>query len=173
VAARTLPGVHPKGAFFTRGSGHNRFGGYTEDAAEYVDVMLRLSRKMKSAVSHLPAPEIRTAPGASIGIVSLGGCHRAVLEAIEKLDARGVPADYLRVRAFPFNAEVSAFLREHERIFVVEQNRDGQLASLLAIETGFPRPRLEQVGTFGGLPLSARDVVDGVLEALGAEGTAA
>ena len=173
VAARTLPGVHPKGAFFTRGSGHNRFGGYTEDAAEYVDVMLRLSRKMESAVSHLPAPEIRTAPGASIGIVSLGGCHRAVLEAIEKLDARGVPADYLRVRAFPFNAEVSAFLREHERIFVVEQNRDGQLASLLAIETGFPRPRLEQVGTFGGLPLSARDVVDGVLEALGAEGTAA
>jgi 2-oxoglutarate/2-oxoacid ferredoxin oxidoreductase subunit alpha len=167
VAARTLPGVHPKGAFFTRGSGHNRFGGYTEDAAEYADVMLRLGRKMESAVSHLPAPEIRTVPGAAIGIVSLGGCHRAVLEAMEMLDARGVTTDYMRVRAFPFNAEVSAFLREHERVFVVEQNRDGQLASLLAIETGFSRPRLEQVGTFGGLPLSARDVVDGVLEALG------
>lgn len=170
VAARTLPGVHPKGAFFTRGSGHNRFGGYTEDAAEYADVMLRLGRKMESAVSHLPAPEIRTVPGASVGIVSFGGCHRAVLEAMETLDARGVPADYMRVRAFPFSADVSAFLREHERIFVVEQNRDGQLASLLAIETGFPRPRLEQVGTFGGLPLSARDVVGAVLEALGAEG---
>ncbi|HEX6251367.1 MAG TPA: 2-oxoacid:acceptor oxidoreductase subunit alpha [Gemmatimonadaceae bacterium] len=170
VAARTLPGVHPRGAFFTRGSGHNKFGGYTEDAAEYADVMLRLGRKMETAIDHLPAPEIRTVAGAAIGIVSLGGCHRAVLEAMETLDARGVPADYMRVRAFPFSADVSAFLREHERIFVVEQNRDGQLASLLAIETGFPRPRLEPVGTFGGLPLSARDVVDGVLEALGAEG---
>ncbi len=167
VAARTLPGVHPKGAFFTRGSGHNRYGGYTEDAAEYADVMQRLSHKLETAVAHLPAPEIRTTPGAAIGIVSLGGCHRAVLEAIEALDGRGVPVDYLRVRAFPFCAEVSGFLREHERIFVVEQNRDGQLASLLAIETGFSRLRLEPAGTFGGLPLSARDVVDGVLSALG------
>ncbi len=172
VAARTLPGVHPKGAFFTRGSGHNRFGGYTEDSAEYADVMLRLSRKMESAVTHLPAPEIRTVPGASVGIVTVGGCHRAVLEAIEKLDARGVAVDYMRVRAFPFNADISAFLREHERVFVVEQNRDGQLASLLALETGFPRTRLEQVGTFGGMPLSAQDVVGGVLEALGTAGDA-
>ncbi|CAN5212223.1 2-oxoacid:acceptor oxidoreductase subunit alpha [soil metagenome] len=170
VAARTLPGVHPKGAFFTRGSGHNRFGGYTEDAAEYVDVMQRLSRKMEALVDHLPAPEIRRVPGAAIGIVSLGSCHRAVVEAIEKLETRGVPVDYLRVRAFPFGAPVGAFLREHDRIFVVEQNRDGQLASLLALETGVPRPRLEPVGTFGGLPLSAQDVVDGVLAAVGSGG---
>jgi 2-oxoglutarate/2-oxoacid ferredoxin oxidoreductase subunit alpha len=170
ITARTLPGVHPKGAFFTRGSGHNRFGGYTEDSAEYADVMQRLSRKMESAVTHLPAPEIRTVAGATVGIVSVGSCHRAVLEALEKLDARGVAVDYMRVRAFPFNADISAFLREHERLFVVEQNRDGQLASLLALETGFPRTRLEQVGTFGGMPLSAQDVVVGVLEALGTAG---
>jgi 2-oxoglutarate ferredoxin oxidoreductase subunit alpha len=172
IAARTFPGVHAKGAFFTRGSGHNKFGGYTEDAAEYADVMLRLSRKMETAVKYLPTPEIRSVPGARIGIVALGSGHRAVLEALEQLEANGVSASYLRVRAFPFTHEVGAFLMEHERIFVVEQNRDGQLASLLAIETGFPRPRMEQVGTFGGLPLSARDVVDGVLEALGREGEA-
>ena len=166
IAARTLPGVHPKGAFFTRGSGHNRHGAYTEDAAEYADVMERLSVKIANAAAALPAPEIFTKSGAKIGIVSVGGCHRAVLEAIVTLEKRGVVVDYMRVRAFPFTEDVGAFLRNHERIFVVEQNRDHQLASLLAIETGLPRPLLEPVGTFGGLPLSARDVVDPILTSL-------
>jgi 2-oxoglutarate ferredoxin oxidoreductase subunit alpha len=131
--------------------------------------MVRLAEKIEKAAAHLPAPEIRTAPGAKIGIVSLGSCHRAVLEAIAKLETKGVTADYMRIRAFPFSEEVSRFLRDHERIFVVEQNRDRQLASLLAIETGLPRPKFEPVGTFGGLPLSARDVVDPVLAALSTE----
>ncbi len=167
IAARTLPGVHPKGAFFTRGSGHNKFGGYTEDADDYAEVMRRLDRKLDNAAEHLPAPEIRTAPGATIGLVSLGGCHRAVLEAIEQLAEQGIRADYLRVRGFPFTPAVTAFLQAHEEVFVIEQNRDGQLASLLSLETGFPRHALRSVGTFGGTPLSARDVVDGVMAALG------
>jgi 2-oxoglutarate ferredoxin oxidoreductase subunit alpha len=167
VAARTLPGVHPKGAFFTRGSGHNRFGGYTEDAEDYSEVMLRLDRKLDNAAAYLPAPEIRTSLGATIGLVSVGGCHRAVLEGIERLAEQGIRADYLRVRGFPFTPEVTAFLQAHEEIFVIEQNRDGQLAALLSLETGFPRHALRRVGTFGGTPLSARDVVKGVLEALG------
>jgi 2-oxoglutarate/2-oxoacid ferredoxin oxidoreductase subunit alpha len=166
IAARTLPGVHPKGAFFTRGSGHNESGGYTEDPAEYSAVMERLRRKLETAVRHLPAPEIRTLPGASVGIVSTGGCHRAIVEAIGALAERGIPVDYLRVRAFPFGPEVAAFIQAHERTFVVEQNRDGQLASLLSLETGYPRRQLERAGTFGGMPLSARDVVDEVLAAL-------
>jgi 2-oxoglutarate ferredoxin oxidoreductase subunit alpha len=166
VAARTLPGVDPKGAFFTRGSGHNRFGGYTEDAAEYEEVMRRLTRKFDTAVQHLPQPEVRTVPGATVGLVSLGGCHRAVLEALDRLADGGIRADYLRIRSFPFPAEVKAFLEGHDRLFVVEQNRDGQLASLLSLETGFPRQALQPVGTFGGLPLSARDVVEGVMNAL-------
>jgi 2-oxoglutarate/2-oxoacid ferredoxin oxidoreductase subunit alpha len=168
VAARTLPGVHPKGAFFTRGSGHNQYGGYTEDAAEYAEVMERLSRKLENAVRQLPAPEIRTAPGATIGIVSTGGCHRAVLEAVARLAELGLPIDYLRLKAFPFGPEVEAFLQTHERTFVAEQNRDGQLSALLSLETGVPRRSLETIGTFGGLPLSARDVVDPILAALGA-----
>lgn len=167
VTARTLPGVHSKGAFFTRGSGHNKFGGYTEDAGEYADVMLRLARKMGTATQALPKPEIRTLPGATIGIVSVGGCHRAVLEAVERLGEKGITADYMRVRSFPFVPEVRGFLHSYHRVFVVEQNRDGQLASLLAIETGVPRSRLEPVGTFGGMPLSARDVVDAIVTAVG------
>jgi 2-oxoglutarate ferredoxin oxidoreductase subunit alpha len=87
------------------------------------------------------------------------------MEAVERLNERGIIADYMRVRAFPFVPEVRAFLHSYDRVFVVEQNRDGQLASLLAIETGFPRAHLEQVGTFGGMPLSARDVVDPIVAA--------
>jgi 2-oxoglutarate ferredoxin oxidoreductase subunit alpha len=167
IAARTLPGVHPKGAFFTRGSGHNKYGGYTEDADDYSEVMERLDRKLDSAAEYLPVPEIRTSPGATIGLVSVGGCHRAVLEAIEHLAEQGIRADYLRVRGFPFTPEVTAFLQAHDEIFVIEQNRDGQLAALLSLETGFPRHALRRIGTFGGTPLSARDVENGVMEALG------
>jgi 2-oxoglutarate/2-oxoacid ferredoxin oxidoreductase subunit alpha len=166
IAARTLPGIHPKGAFFTRGSGHNRFGAYTEDAEDYTDVMLRLSLKTNEAVAHLPVPEIHRLPGATIGIVSTGGCHRAVLEGLERLEAMGIRADYLRVRAFPFAPEVGDFIQAYERVFVVEQNRDRQLGALLSLETGIARSRLEPLGTFGGLPLSARDVVEGLLGAL-------
>jgi 2-oxoglutarate/2-oxoacid ferredoxin oxidoreductase subunit alpha len=166
VAARTLPGIHPRGAFFTRGSGHNKYGGYTEDAADYAEVMLRLSRKLETAARHLPAPELRTVPGARIGVVSMGGCHRAVVEGLEALASRGIRADYLRVRSFPFPEEVGRFLESYERVFVVEQNRDGQLGALLSLETGVSRRLLEPVGTCGGLPLSAHDVVHGIVAAL-------
>ncbi len=168
VAARTLPGVHPNGAFFTRGSGHNKSGGYTEDAAEYTEVMERLARKIEGAASSLPQPDIHTTPGATIGIVSLGGCNLAVLEAVDRLAEQGIRADYLRVRAFPFAPSVAAFVRGHERVFVVEQNRDRQLASLLCLETRVPPGALESIGSYGGLPLSASEVTREVMEALGA-----
>src|SRR5690606_3920277 len=89
IAARTLPGVHPKGSFFTRGSGHNKLGGYTEDAAEYVEVMERLARKIDSAAMYVPQPEVRTTRGATIGLVAAGGCNRAVLESLDLLADRG------------------------------------------------------------------------------------
>ncbi|HEX6939308.1 MAG TPA: 2-oxoacid:acceptor oxidoreductase subunit alpha [Longimicrobiales bacterium] len=162
IAARTLPGVHPKGAYFTRGSGHDRYGRYTEDAAAYTDVMDRLARKIDSAAAHVPAPELRTRPGARFGIVSIGGCHRAVLEAVELLARDGFPLDYLRIRGFPFGDEVRAFLEAYPLTFVVEQNRDAQLLKLLCIETGVPRDRLRSVRHYGGVPMSAAYVVDGV-----------
>ncbi len=173
IAARTLPGVHPRGAYFARGSGHNRFGGYTEDADEYVDVVDRIARKIANAPPSLPLPVIRRQAGARIGIISLGGCNGAVIEAVDWLAAHGISADYLRVRAFPFHESVPAFIEEHETIFVVEQNRDAQLRSLLSLETGIARDRMRSVRRYGGLPMSRKFVVDGILEQLEGHAVAA
>ena len=161
IAPRTLPGVHPRGAYFTRGSGHNKFGGYTEDAAEYMEVMDRLARKIDGAASAVPAPQI-DGTGSSIGVISLGGCHRAVAEAVHRLRSDGTAVDYLRIRGFPFAASVNEFVRAHEHCYVVEQNRDGQLRSLIALETGIARERLHSILDYGGVPLSADVVVSGL-----------
>ncbi|NOT44752.1 MAG: 2-oxoacid:acceptor oxidoreductase subunit alpha [Acidobacteria bacterium] len=162
IPYRTLPGVHPKGAYFTRGSGHNRFGGYTEDGEEYADVMDRIARKIQRASQAVPAPEIRTVPGATVGIITVGGCHAACVEAVDLLARDGVKVDYLRVRGFPFADEVRAFAESHAVNFVVEQNRDAQLRSLLMLETGVPITRLESVRYNGGFPMSAHHVLTGV-----------
>jgi 2-oxoglutarate ferredoxin oxidoreductase subunit alpha len=161
VAARTLPGVHPKGAFFTRGSGHDKYGRYTEDSDAYVEVVDRIKRKVDSAGDHVPTPEIHGS-GSSVGLVSLGGCHWAVLEARDDLARRGVIVDYMRVRGFPFNDTVVDFLGAHERVFVVEQNRDEQLRKLLTIETGCANDRLASITYYGGQPLSKGHVLDGL-----------
>lgn len=166
ICARTLPGVHPKGAYFTRGSGHNRLGGYTEDAAEYVEVVDRIARKIAGAAEAVPGPVVQRQDGAEIGIVALGSSDAAVREAVELLAEQGIAADYLRIRGFPFHPAVERFLGEHERNFVVDQNRDGQLLSLLTLETGVAKERLRSVRYYGGLPLSAHHVVSGVVEQL-------
>jgi 2-oxoglutarate ferredoxin oxidoreductase subunit alpha len=162
IAARTLPGVHPKGAYFTRGSGHDKHAAYTEDAAEYREVLDRLARKLKGAAAAVPEPEIHTQPGAELGIVTVGSCRAAVLEAADRLRDEGLAVDVMRVRGFPFGDDVAEFLRAHERCFVVEQNRDAQLRSLLVLETGVSRDDMVAVLDYGGLPLSARFVVDAV-----------
>ena len=162
IAARTLPGTHPNGAYFTRGSGHNKFGAYTEDSREYQEVIDRIDRKVRSAGNAVPAPFVRTMEGARLGIISIGGCHAAVMEAVDRLAATGLAIDYLRVRGFPFGDAVRAFIDAHDHLFVVEQNRDAQLRSLLMIETGVPVTRLTSVLDYSGMPLSAQVVVDGV-----------
>src|SRR5690606_9161164 len=189
IAARTLPGVHPKGAFFTRGSGHDRFGRYTEDADAYADVVDRLDRKIDGPVARLPTPEERMAGGAggtgtavepggagganaaAIGLVTLGGCRAAVLEAQARLSERGIDSDVMRIKAFPSGPEVIAFLEAHEQLFVIEQNRDGQLRSLLALETELPLERMGSVRSYGGMPLSAREVISAVEAAVGSAAT--
>jgi 2-oxoglutarate ferredoxin oxidoreductase subunit alpha len=163
IAARTLPGVHPKGSYFTRGSGHDKYGRYTEDSDAYVEVVDRLLAKVESAGNHVPAPEVHTVEGgAPIGIVSVGGCHWAVVEARDDLLASGVEVDYLRVRGFPFNQTVEDFLAAHDTVIVIEQNRDGQLRSLLQLETDCPAGKLVSVTNYGGQPLSKGHVLDGV-----------
>src|SRR3954452_5389549 len=129
VPYRTLPGTHPKGAYFTRGSGHNRFGAYTEDADEYTDVVDRIDRKIQRASKAVPAPLIHAQPGHKLGLVTIGGCHAACAEAMDVLSRDGIGIDYMRVRGFPFGDDVSDFLEAHEINFIVEQNRDAQLRS--------------------------------------------
>jgi 2-oxoglutarate ferredoxin oxidoreductase subunit alpha len=173
VAARSLPGVHEKGAFFTRGSGHNKLGGYTEIPDEYQDVMDRLTRKHRAARNLVPEAVIERRQKATFGVVSVGGCDLAVREALAELERRGVRGNYLRVRGFPFGDEVEAFLHEHAVIFVVEQNRDAQLRSLLVLETQVPKEKLRSVLAYGGFPLQASQVTKGIESQLPVRGNGA
>jgi 2-oxoglutarate ferredoxin oxidoreductase subunit alpha len=162
VTARTLPGVSAQGAYFARGTGHTTLGLYTEKPDEYQEVVDRLARKHSAAAAHVPAPTI-DATGSELALVTLGSCDIAVREAVDLLRQRGVDVDYMRVRGFPFGGEVQSFLSSHETIFVVEQNRDGQLRSLLTTETTVDKARLESILVYGGYPLSAGTVVDVVI----------
>ena len=173
IPYRTLPGEHPKGAYFVRGSGHNKFGGYTEDAQEYQEVVDRLLVKFATAAEMVPKPAVRrTRKGAGSAIVSLGSCDNAVHEALDRLAEQGTHLDYLCIKAFPFSKEVSDFMEGYERVFVVEQNRDAQLKSLLTLETDVPRKRLVSILSYSGLPIDCRCIVEGVSAEL-AKGAAA
>ena len=167
IPARSLPGVDPKGAYFTRGSGHDRFGRYTEDGDLYRDVVDRIARKIEEAAEALPLPEVRVVDEATVGLVTVGGCRGAVLEAIELLTKDGIALDFLRVTGFPFSAAVEEFLLAHDLNIVVEQNRDGQLKRLLMLETAVPKSKLISVLDYRGAPLCADVVAQGVRDRLG------
>jgi 2-oxoglutarate ferredoxin oxidoreductase subunit alpha len=164
ITYRTIPGEHPKGAYFTRGSGHNWKGAYTENADEYQEVVDRLIRKWKSAADAVPGPVIiESSKPTSLGVISSGGCDGAVREALDRLAKHGVHANYMRVRGFPFNAEVEAFMDSHQTVFVVEQNRDAQLRSLLINETSVDKNKLVPVLDYGGMAANPSFVVKGLL----------
>ena len=169
ITYRTLPGVHPKGAYFTRGSGHTQFGTYTEDAAEYQVVMDRLTRKFATAKRYVPKAVLQGDGKAKVAIISIGSCDGAIREALDVLAQRGIKLDYLRVRGFPFGEDVEAFLESHDRLYVVEQNRDAQFRSLLILETRVEKAKLHSLLHYSGLPVSSAFIVDGVLADL-AEG---
>ena len=158
IPARTLPGVHPKGAYFLRGSGHNKYGRYTEKPAEFMEVVDRLLRKFQSAADKVPAPIVETAGKNQYGIITVGSCELAAREAIELLRKEGMTFDYMRIRGFPFSRQVEEFTAAHERCFVLEQNRDGQLRSLLVLETNTPRSKLLSIPEYGGMPIDAESV---------------
>ncbi len=162
---RTLPGVNPKGAYFTRGSGHTQFGAYTEDSHDYQVVLDRLMHKWQTAKARVPRAQIE-GPGCEVGIVSIGSGDSAVREALALLATEGVAVDYMRVRAFPFGEEVERFLAEHAVVFVVEQNRDAQLRSLLTLETAVEKAKLRSLLHYSGLPVSSSFIVEGVLAEL-------
>jgi 2-oxoglutarate/2-oxoacid ferredoxin oxidoreductase subunit alpha len=160
IPYRTLPGTSQKGAYFTRGSGHNQFGGYTEDSAEYQVVLDRLRRKFANAPRYLPKPVMLGKGTSAVGIISIGSCDGAIREALDVLSLQKIDVDYLRVKAFPFNIDVENFLKAHATIFVVEQNRDAQLKSLLILETAVEKSKLLSILSYSGLPICAQPIVD-------------
>jgi 2-oxoglutarate ferredoxin oxidoreductase subunit alpha len=167
IPYRTLPGVTPRGAYFTRGSGHNQYGGYTEDSAEYQFVLDRLLRKFHRAQTLVPGPVLEGPGDCDVGLVAIGSSHGAAREAMDILSRYGITVDYMRIRAFPFTSEVEQFLASHKRIFVIEQNRDAQLRSLLVLETSVEKSRLSSILHYSGLPMTSKEIVEAVLAELG------
>jgi 2-oxoglutarate ferredoxin oxidoreductase subunit alpha len=167
IPYRTFPGEHPKGAYFTRGSGHNMYGAYTEDSNEYVEVVDRLRRKWETAKSYVPGPAIFYNEKVRTSIVSIGSCDGAVIEARDRLRESGIDVNYMRVKAFPFDEQVEQFIDAHDKIYVVEQNRDAQLRSLLLLETDVDAAKLVPLLFYDGLPINARGIVEAINQGQG------
>ena len=164
IPYRTLPGEHPKGAYFTRGSGHTKLGAYTEDAEEYQEVIDRLLVKWETARTLVPEPAVEYSKFNKNAIISVGSCDGAVKEALERLQEKNIGLNYCRVKAFPFSDSVRDFIDQHERVYVVEQNRDAQLRTLLILDTDADPKKLVPMLHYNGLPISANFVIDRVLE---------
>ena len=169
VAYRTLPGTHPtRGAYFTRGSSHDRYARYSEDGAVYVDMMQRLLRKFETAKSLVPRPLLRKAKEkAKYGAIYYGSTSAAMGEALAALERKGVHLDTLRIRAFPFADEVVEFINAHEQVFVVEQNRDAQLQKMMVNECSIDPARFISVLHFDGTPITARFITKAIGERMG------
>jgi 2-oxoglutarate ferredoxin oxidoreductase subunit alpha len=163
ITYRTLPGVHPKGAYFTRGSGHTKLGAYTENSAEYQEVLDRLLAKWETARTLMPEAEIRYSKFNKAAILTLGSGDGACKEALDRLAGRNVNLNYCRVRAFPFTNAVREFIEQHDVVYVVEQNRDAQLRTLLIEDIDAEQGKLVSLLHYDGMPMNAGFVVDGVL----------
>ena len=163
VGYRTLPGTdHPAAAYFTRGSGHNEKAQYTERPDDYVNNMERLDKKFETARSLVPRPVVVQTGKSKIGLIAFGTSDYATLESRDQLKAEyGLETDYLRLRAYPFSREVHDFVASHERVYVIEQNRDAQMLSLLKLDLAAEQiVKLRSIRHFNGLPLDARTVTD-------------
>jgi 2-oxoglutarate ferredoxin oxidoreductase subunit alpha len=170
IPYRTVPGDGMP-AYFTRGSGHNARGQYSERPDDYVENMDRLARKFETARQHVPKPEIDTVAGAKIGLIGYGTSHWATLESRDQLrEETDVKTSYFRMRAYPFNEDLGTFIDAHERVYVIEQNRDAQLLKLMRLELTPERiAKLGSVLHYNGLPIDARSITDDVLAQEGYE----
>jgi 2-oxoglutarate ferredoxin oxidoreductase subunit alpha len=163
VGYRTLPGTnHPQAAYFTRGSGHNEKAQYTERPDDYFNNMERLAKKFETARSLVPRPEVVQTGKARIGLIAFGTSDFATRESRDQLKKEyGLDTDYLRLRAYPFSREVQEFVASHERVYVIEQNRDAQMLSLLKLDLPAEEiVKLRSIRHFNGLPIDARSVTD-------------
>jgi 2-oxoglutarate ferredoxin oxidoreductase subunit alpha len=170
IPYRTLPGTHPtRGAYFTRGSSRDRFAKYSEEGAVYQDNMQRLLRKFDTARALVPAPEINHAKAEGktrCGVIYFGSTAPAMREALAALAADGIHLDAMRLRAFPFPEAVTDFINGYDQVFLVEQNRDAQMRSLLVNECGIDPARFVSVLHFDGTPITARFIIAAIAERL-------
>jgi 2-oxoglutarate/2-oxoacid ferredoxin oxidoreductase subunit alpha len=170
IPFRTLPGAHPtKGSYFTRGTSRDRYARYTEDGDAYADNMQRLLRKFETAKNLVPRPIRRNADKPTkCGVIYYGSTAPAMDEAIVMLQERGNRLDMLRIRAFPFHHDVPEFIAEHDFVFLVEQNRDAQLRSLIVNECGVDPVRIMPILHYDGTPITARFIAQAIGENLDA-----
>jgi 2-oxoglutarate ferredoxin oxidoreductase subunit alpha len=164
IPYRTLPGFIdlPAAAYFTRGSGHSDRATYTERPEDYRNNMDRLARKFETAKRYVPKPAVSDGTGARVGIIAYGSSDFAVEEARVLMARKGLKTDYLRLRALPFTAEVAPFIAAHDRVYVVDQNRDGQMYDLLRLEAGSDASRLRSIRHYDGFPIDAETVIEGI-----------
>src|SRR5437870_1024352 len=166
IGYRTLPGTnHPQAAYFTRGSGHNEKAQYTEREDDYVNNLDRVARKFETMRSFVPKPQVENNSKARIGFVCFGTSHHSVGESRDQLkNEYGVETSYFRLKAYPFTQELTDFIHRHERVYVIEQNRDAQILGLMRLElTAQDIAKLRSVRYYGGLPLDARTVTDDIV----------
>ncbi|MDP9161146.1 MAG: 2-oxoacid:acceptor oxidoreductase subunit alpha [Acidobacteriota bacterium] len=163
IGYRTLPGTdHPAAAYFTRGTGHNEKSQYSERPDDFEQNLERINRKFDTAREFVPRPDIVCSGKSKVGIIGYGTSHWALVESRDQLrNEYKIETDYLRLRAFPFNQDVHNFVRQHDRVYVVEQNRDAQMLSLLKLDLEAELvPRLRSIAHIHGLPLDARSITD-------------
>jgi len=163
---RTLPATnHPNAAYFTRGSGHNDKAQYSEREDDYIQNLDRLTHKFNTMRKHVAKPAIHYVEDARIGFVAAGTSDYAVRESCDQLQNEyGIAASYFRLRGYPFNEELNEFIARHDRVYVVDQNRDGQILSLMRMEmTPEEISKLRSIRYYGGLPLDARTVTDEIV----------
>jgi 2-oxoglutarate ferredoxin oxidoreductase subunit alpha len=163
IPYRTVMGnKNIKATYFARGTGHDEFGNYSEEPEVWQRILDRIKKKFEGAREKLPQPEIRTFEKAKIGLIAMGSTDPAVIEAQDKLRGMGIPSDYLRVRALPFSRIVGEFIRSHERNYVFELNRDGQLHQLLSLEYCDMTDQLISCAYIDGLPMTAEWILTSV-----------
>jgi 2-oxoglutarate ferredoxin oxidoreductase subunit alpha len=163
IGWRTLPGTdHPKASYFTRGSGHNANAGYTEKPDEYQYIVDRLARKFENARKLVPAPVVAKNGTSKIGFIAYGSSDFAVRESMDQIkNEYKTDVDYLRIRAYPFAHEIHDFVASHERVYVIEQNRDAQMESLLKLDLPADQvTKLRSILHYGGLPIDARSITE-------------
>jgi len=166
IPYRTLPGNrHPESAWFARGTGHDDFARYTEDPEAWHTNLERLKEKFQKARKIVPGPVVERVDGAEVGIIGFGSTNPAIQEARFLLEGEGIPTSYLRLRAIPFSAEVHDFIRDHDRVYVVEMNRDGQVRKLLTLDLPGEATRIKSAARLDGLPLSAVWVAEEIMQA--------